>query len=358
MDHALRRRRLADQLGDLDGLFVTRLSNVRYLSGFTGSNGQLLVARDGAILFTDGRYREQVRHECADLEAVIYLDGRPPVFGDPTSRFGVRRLGFEGAFLTWSEWNRLSEEAAAAGIELVGRRGDVEGLRRIKDAEEVRLLRAAQEVTDAAFERVVLPGLREGMTERELAWDLERAMREGGAEGLAFTSIIAFGENAAEPHHHPTDRALRRGDVVKCDFGALVDGYHADMTRTIAFGTPSPRLTELRDLVFRAQEAGIAALRPGVTLREVDAASRSVIAEAGLADAFPHGLGHGVGLDIHEDPFIRWDSDVTIGEGSVVTIEPGVYIPGLGGVRIEDSVEVTADGGRPLPRSDKEFLLT
>lgn len=358
MDHALRRRRLADSLADVDALFVTRPSNVRYLSGFTGSNAQLLVGREGAVLFTDGRYQEQVRHQCSDLDAVIYLDGRPPVIGEPTTRLGVHRLGFEGAFTSWSSWNRLAEEASSAGIDLIGRTGDVEGLRRIKDPEEVRLLEAAQEATDVAFERVVLAGLREGMTERELSWELERAMRAAGAEGLAFTSIIAFGENAAEPHHGPTDRPLRRGDVVKCDFGALVDGYHADMTRTFAFGTPSPRLVEIRDLVFRAQAAGIAALRPGVTLREVDAASRSVIADAGLADAFPHGLGHGVGLDIHEDPFLRWDSDVEIGEGTVVTIEPGVYIPGLGGVRIEDSVEVTARGGRPLPRSPKEFVLT
>lgn len=355
MDHALRRRRLAGALGDLDALFVTRLSNVRYLSGFTGSNAQVLVGRDASILFTDGRYQEQVRHECEGLEAVIYLDGRPPVIGEPTERFGVRRLGFEGAFTTWSSWNRLRDSAAASGIDLVGRTGDVEALRAIKDPEEQVLLRAAQEATDAAFERVILGGLREGMTERDLAWALERAMRDAGADGLAFDVIAAFGENAAEPHHHPTDRPLRRGDVVKTDFGALVGGYHADMTRTIAFGAVAPRMHELRDLVFRAQAAGIAALRPGATLREVDGASRSVIADAGLADAFPHGLGHGVGLDIHEDPFIRWDSDVPIAEGMVVTVEPGVYIPGLGGIRIEDSIEVTSDGGRALPRSTKEF---
>lgn len=355
MDHALRRSRLAAALGDLDALYVTRLTSVRYLTGFSGSNGQALITREGALLFTDGRYQEQVRHESPDLEAVIYLDGVPPVIGEPTTRFGVRRMGFEGGFLSHAAAERLCRSAADAGIEAVARSGDVERVRAIKDDEEVALIRRAQEATDVAFERVVLQGLREGMTERDLAWDLECAMRAAGGHDLAFDVIAAFGENAAEPHHHPTNRSLRRGDVVKTDFGALVEGYHTDMTRTVAFGEPPARMAEIRDLVARSQQAGIDAVRPGATLREVDAASRDVIRDAGLAEAFPHGLGHGVGLDIHEDPFLRWDSDVRLEEGMVVTIEPGVYIPGLGGVRIEDVVEVTADGGRQIARSTKEF---
>jgi Xaa-Pro aminopeptidase len=182
-------------------------------------------------------------------------------------------------------------------------------------------------------------------------------MRRAGADELGFPVIAAFGEHAAEPHHHPTDRPLRRGDVVKLDFGALVDGYHSDMTRTVAFGEPPARLREVRDVVAAAQRAGIRAVRAGSTSAEVDRAARSVIEQAGLADRFPHGLGHGVGLEIHEGPFLRWDGDDVLPAGAVVTIEPGVYIPSLGGVRIEDLVLVTEDGCREIPRSTKELIV-
>lgn len=359
MDHALRRDVLRGKLDDLgiDALLVTRLSNVRYLTGFTGSNAQCIVGRDRERLFTDGRYDEQASHESPDVPRSIYLDGVPPYVGVATE--GVGRLGFEGAHLTWTAWDRLARVMGEAGIELVSTAGAVEDLRRTKEPEEVALLRDAQEATDVAFERVIRGGgLREGMTERELAWALERAMRDAGADGMAFDPIVAFGEHAAEPHHHPTDRTLRPGDVVKTDFGALVAGYHADMTRTVAFGAVASELHAIRDLVHAAQAAGIAAVRPGVRIADLDAAARAVIEDAGRGANFPHGLGHGVGLDIHEDPFIRRVTDEVLPLGAVVTVEPGVYVPGLGGVRIEDSVEVTADGGRPLPRSDKEFLLT
>ena len=359
MDHGLRRdalRRKLDAIG-VDALLVTRLSNVRYLTGFTGSNAQCIVGRERDHLFTDGRYDEQASHESPDVPRTIYLDGVPPYVGVATQ--GVGRLGFEAGFLTWTAWDRLRQTMAEARIELVPTAGSVEDLRRSKEPEEVVLLRDAQEATDIAFDRVIRGGgLREGMTERELAWALERAMREAGADGMAFDPIVAFGESAAEPHHHPSDRTLRPGDVVKTDFGALVAGYHADMTRTVAFGAVAAELRDIRDLVFAAQAAGIAAVRPGASISDIDRAARAVIEDAGRGPNFPHGLGHGVGLDIHEDPFIRRVSDEVLPVGAVVTVEPGVYVPGLGGVRIEDSVEVTADGGRPLPRSDKEFLLT
>jgi Xaa-Pro aminopeptidase len=222
----------------------------------------------------------------------------------------------------------------------------------------VQAIARAQEAADAAFDAVVLGGgLRDGVVERELALDLEIAMRRAGADDRAFDTIVAFGEHAAEPHHHPSDRPLARGDVVKLDFGALVDGYHSDMTRTVAFGEPVARLREVRDLVAASQEAGIAAVRAGVSAAEVDLAARRVIEDAGLGKEFPHGLGHGVGLEIHEAPRLRWDVEDDLSEGSVVTVEPGVYIPGLGGVRIEDMVEVTADGCRQIPRSTKELVV-
>lgn len=355
MDHALRRGRLAERVTErgLDALYVTRLPNVRYLTGFSGSNAQALVAARSTVFFTDGRYEEQSRHEVHDLERQIYLDGSPPL-AKTVSELGVRRLGFESAGVTYRQWERLRE--ALEGVELVPLDGAVEVLRRRKDEDEVALIDAAQRCADVAFEQVVVGGgLRERITERELALELDLAMRQAGADDSAFDTIVAFGEHAAEPHHHPTDRPLRGGDVVKMDFGALAAGYHSDMTRTVAFGEPDPRLCDIRDVVAAAQTAGIAAVRPGASAAEVDGAARSIIEEAGYGQSFPHGLGHGVGLEIHESPFLRWDLDEVLEPGMVVTVEPGVYIPGLGGVRIEDMVEVTADGGRPIPRSSKEL---
>jgi len=201
-------------------------------------------------------------------------------------------------------------------------------------------------------------GLRAGVTERALARELGDAMLDAGADDRSFDPIVAFGDHAAEPHHQVTDRGLAPGDVVKLDFGALSGGYHSDMTRTVAFGDPDPQLRRIRDLVAEAQHAAVEVVRSGVSTVEVDAAARSVIAAAGHADAFPHGLGHGVGLEIHEDPFLRWDAGEELVEGMVVTIEPGVYIPRLGGVRIEDMVEVTADGCREIPRSTRELSVS
>jgi Xaa-Pro aminopeptidase len=357
VDHGLRRSALGGRLAELevDALYVTRLPNVRYLTGFAGSNGQLLITPSDAVLFTDGRYEEQSRREVPDVERAIYLDGTPPV-GEHAGRLGVRRLGFEANDVTYRAWERLVRRLE--DVELVPLGPEVEAARRVKDAGEVERIAAAQETADAAFERIVLDGgPAEGTTEREIALSLELEMRRAGADDRAFETIAAFGESAAEPHHHPGDRSLARGDVIKLDFGAVVDGYHSDMTRTVAFGEPSERLRELYALVAAAQRAGSEAVHAGATVGEVDLAARSVVIDAGLGDRFPHPLGHGVGLEIHEDPRLRRDGTETLPEGAVVTIEPGVYVPGLGGVRIEDMVVVTADGCRSIPRSTKELVV-
>jgi len=359
MDHGLRRACIAERLPALgvDALIVTRLPNVRYLTGFTGSNGQVVVAADGSASFlTDGRYAEQASHEVPDVPTTEYREGYPQPLVDACRAFGGSRIAFERRGLTYAGWERLSE--LADGLELVPADEEVERLRLVKDAEEVSMIARAQGFADDAFDKVVLNGgLRAGVTERALARELEDAMLDAGADDRAFDSIVAFGEDAAEPHHDPTDRELAPGDLVKLDFGAVSRGYHSDMTRTIAFGEPDPRLREIRDLVAAAQRAGVEAVRPGASSVDVDAAARAVISDAGYAEAFPHGLGHGVGLEIHEDPFLRWDAGDELAIGVVVTIEPGVYIPGLGGVRIEDMVEVTADGGREIPRSTKELIV-
>jgi Xaa-Pro dipeptidase len=359
MDVAGRLPRLLERFegAGCDALLVTDLINVRYLTGFTGSNGQVVVARDGSAVFlTDGRYEEQATHEVPDLDRILYRQGFPRPLVDACRALGARRAGFERRGLTFEDWTKLGE--ASNGLELVPAGPEVEALRRIKDDDELERIGRAQGFTDDVFERVALDGgLRAGVTERQLAREMETAMLDAGADDRAFDSIVAFGDHAAEPHHRPTDRALAPGDVVKLDFGALADGYHADMTRTVAFGEPDARVRQIRDVVAAANRAGIDAVRPGASTVEVDAAARSIVAEAGYGEAFPHGLGHGVGLEIHEDPFLRWDTGVELEAGMVVTIEPGVYIPGLGGVRIEDMVEVTADGGRLLPRSARELIV-
>jgi Xaa-Pro aminopeptidase len=355
MDHAARRRRLGgrfDELG-VEALLVTRIVNVRYLTGFTGTNGQIVVTREGGTFFTDSRYREQCRREVPDLPTEIYdreFHGR---VGEVCRAGGLRRLGFEAAGLTYRGWRRLEAED---GVDLVAVEDPVERCRWAKDPEELWLIERAQGITDEAFDRVT-GKLVEGITERQVAFELELAMRQLGAERIAFDSIVAFGEQAAEPHHRPGDRPLRRGDVVKLDFGALVDGYHSDMTRTVAFGEPDHRIREVHQVVLRAHLAGIEAVRAGATGGEADRAARGVVQEAGFGDRFGHGLGHGVGLEIHEGPSLRREGEDVLPAGAVVTVEPGVYLPGVGGVRIEDMVVVQPDGCRPLPEASKELVV-
>jgi Xaa-Pro aminopeptidase len=353
VDHEARRVRLAGRLEELgaDAFLVTRLVNVRYLSGFTGSNGQLLIRPRETVLFTDTRYEEQSRHEAAALRREIY----PRSFLGPLQRVlgGTARLAFEASGVTYKVYRDL---AGMDGVDLVPTEDEVERLRWVKEEREIALIERAQAITDDAFARL-LGKLAEGMTERQAAFELELSMREAGAERLAFDTIAAFGEQAAEPHHHPTDRPLRRGDVVKVDFGCVVEGYHSDMTRTVALGEPSSELREAHEVVARAQRAGVDAVRAGVTGADVDRVARDVIGNAGHGERFGHSLGHGVGLEIHEGPTLRTGSEDVLPEGAVVTVEPGVYLPGVGGVRIEDMVLVGADGGRAMPVATRELVI-
>ena len=355
MDHSLRRERLLAKLPELhvDAMLITRLPNVRYLSGFTGSNGQLLIFQTEALFLTDSRYEEQARREVPDLRRDTYYPDFVAKLGEICLELGAPRVGFEAADVSYSRYQKL---AVAGVVELVPMGEVVEPLRWVKDAEEVSLIEQAQEFTDHAYD-IATTKLVEGMTEKEMALELEQAMRQAGADGIAFDSIVAFGENAAEPHHRPGGRTLSSGDIVKFDFGCVVEGYHSDMTRTVAFGEPPRELVEAYELVLRAQGAGVKALRPGVAGGEADKAARDVIREAGYGDRFGHSLGHGVGLEIHEGPGLRRESKDVIPEGAVVTVEPGFYLPGVGGVRIEDMVVVAADGARTLPRSPHELVV-
>ncbi len=356
MDHQLRRMRLVARLADLEveALLVTRQPNVRYLTGYTGSNGQLIVTPGESVFFTDGRYTEQSRHEVPDLERVVYSDGFPQALFDACGRLGVGRVGFESAGVTYKTYEELSLKADGVQLSPVGE--EVDGLRWVKEPEELRMIEAAQEATDSGFD-AILGKFREGMTEKDLEFELRLAMRAAGADDLAFDTIVAFGESAAEPHHDPGHRPLRRGDIVKLDFGAQIGGYNADMTRTVSFGEPPAELREIYDVVRRAQQAGVDAVHPGVVGKDADLASRRVIEEAGYGERYTHSLGHGIGLEVHEGPYLRRGGEDVVPAGAVVTVEPGIYVPGLGGVRIEDMVEVTEDGCRVVPRSTKELLI-
>ena len=355
MDHYLRRAGLAQRCAGLnvDAVVITRSPNVRYLTGFTGSNGQVMVADAQSIFFTDGRYTEQSRHEVEGIERITYPEGFVRSLAAQCARYGVTRLGFEANHVTVAMLAKLTKNLP--GVELIAAEEEVERLRWVKDAAELGSLRQAQEATDAAFE-AVLEYLTVGMTEQQVALELDHLMRRAGADGLSFDPIVAFGENAAEPHHEPTHRVLEEGDIIKIDFGALSAGYHADMTRTVAFGAPPAGLKKIHDIVRASQQAGIDAVKAGVTGGSVDAVSRAVINDAGYGEHFTHSLGHGVGLEIHEGPGLLKGGEDVLPAGAVVTVEPGIYIPGLGGVRIEDSVEVTQDGCRVLGTSIRELI--
>ncbi|HEX9410359.1 MAG TPA: aminopeptidase P family protein [Actinomycetota bacterium] len=354
MDHAARRVRLASRLPELeaDAFLITRLPNVRYLTGFSGSNGQVILTPEDGVFLTDGRYAQQSRREVPDLRRVTYRAEFAPRFAEACRGLGAGRVAFESAGVTHRTYTQLVE----AGIGLIPTVEEVERLRRIKDPEERAALEEAQAIADQAFDRIT-GKLSEAVGEREVALDLDVTMRGLGSEAVAFDTIVAFGESAAEPHHRPTERPLSRGEVVKMDFGCVIDGYHSDMTRTVAFGELDGQLREIYDVVRRAQQAGVDAVRPGVSCEEVDAATRDPIKEAGYGDQYGHGAGHGVGLEIHEAPWLRPGGDDSLLEGTVVTVEPGIYLEGRGGVRIEDMVEVTAERGRVLARTTKDLVI-
>jgi Xaa-Pro aminopeptidase len=341
-----------DELG-ADAFLATKIVNVRYLTGFTGSNGQVLVGVADDAFFTDGRYQEQAFHQTSDVALVPYSSARPltEALGPALAERRIRRLAVEAHHVTLQMARLLRDKLA--GVELVETTGVVERLRLRKTEVEIDALTLAAAIGDAAFD--ALPArLKEGMSESELATELDDAMRRAGSEGLSFDSIVAFGESAAEPHHRPGDRRLRRGDLIKLDFGATSGGYHSDMTRTIAFGRPGDEAKRIHRIVYDAQRAGVDAVHPGIGCSAVDDAARDPVVRSGYD--FGHGTGHGVGLEVHEAPSVRKESDEVLEAGMVITVEPGIYLPGVGGVRIEDTLVVTSDGCSPLTRAPHELI--
>jgi Xaa-Pro aminopeptidase len=335
--------RLAERLREreLDRLLVTDLVNLRYLTGFTGTNGAALVGADGTrIFYTDFRYLTQAAEQVVGWEHRIAKADLLAAAAADLPEEG--RLGFDDAELSVKAYEHLAE-LAPDGIELVPAGGLIEDMRAIKDPGEIERIRAAARLSDRALEDVLSRGLA-GRTERDVALDLDFTQRRLGAEGASFPAIVAAGPNGALPHARPRDVEIPRDTLVVVDWGCVLDGYASDCTRTFATGEVDPRDREIYDLVLLAQEEALAAVRPGPTGKEVDAVARAIIDRAGHAEHFGHGLGHGVGMDVHEGPRLSATSETALSPGNVVTVEPGVYVPGAIGVRIEDLVVVTEDG--------------
>ena len=344
---------------DWDALVVSNLTNVRYLTGFTGSAGILLITPDETVFVSDGRYRDQSAAEiaAAGVHARIEIVVADPdsVIADAAVAAGVGRLGLEARSVTWAQQQRWQFDLFGTG-ELVPTLGVVEELRLVKDAGEVARIRTACAIADAALAEV-RHRLAQQPSEIEFGFELDAAMRRLGAADVSFETIVASGPNGAKPHHHPSHRTIESGDLVVIDFGALVDGYHSDMTRTVAVGDVGLDRLRMLEVVLASQQAGVEAVAPGVSAADVDAVCRAVIDEAGWGDAFLHSTGHGVGLDIHEEPRMSGRSTATLVAGHVVTVEPGVYLSELGGVRIEDTLLVTEDGCDRLPLAPKNPAL-
>jgi Xaa-Pro aminopeptidase len=362
MDVALRLARLRERFEEArcEALLVTTLTNIRYLSGFTGSAALVLVLPDEVVFVTDGRYGGQAAEQLAGagVEARIEvgtLKGQQEALHAAASAVG--RLGLEAANVTWARQRAMASEWFPSA-ELVPTEGLVEALRKVKDEGELARMEAAAGIADAALAEV-RPRLLEGPTEEEFALELDFAMRRLGASGPSFETIVASGPNGAKPHARPGPRRIEPGELVVLDFGAVVDGYCSDMTRTVCVGDlRDDTARRMVEVVADSQARGVDAVRPGAEGSAVDRTCRDVIAEAGWGDAFLHSTGHGVGLDIHEAPWVASTATGTLVAGNVVTVEPGVYLPDHGGVRIEDTLVVTTDGSRPLTRAPKDLIVT
>ena len=337
----------------LDALVVSAPTNRRYLTGFTGSAGIVVVTLEDMLLVTDGRYTDQAVDQLRAAQTPGKVEITSTKQREIVSDFLTtsKRIGLEADHVTWTSQRRYAEDWFPSS-EIVATSGLIEDVRRTKDEAELARMELAAAIADAALADR-RSSLLDGLSEAEFALQLDATMRRYGASGTSFETIVASGPNGAMPHARPTDRRMREGDLVVLDFGCIVDGYCSDMTRTVALGEIDGTSQRMLEVVTAANAAGVAAVRAGATCSEIDEAARSVIAEAGWLEAFTHGTGHGVGLDIHEAPRVAGTSTDTLLPGDVVTVEPGVYLPAHGGVRMEDSVVVTPEGCRPLTHTTK-----
>ena len=348
----LKKLRQAMKEQDLDAILLTRPESGRYVSGFTGGEAALLITEREAMLLTDFRYYEQVREEAPEFE-LVKVEGRvSQILKRVCRERGVKTLGFESTHLPFAQYQEWKK--ATKGVKLVPTKDAVEDVRMVKDEGELAKIRKAVSIADLACDHI-RSYIEPGMSEKQVAWELEAFMRTHGAEGIAFELIVASGANGAKPHAVPQDRTISEGELIVMDMGAKVEGYHSDLTRTIILGEPDEKAQEVFDIVLRAQLAAEDQARPGMTGQELDAVARSVIDEAGYGEYFGHGLGHGVGLAVHEKPRVGSSSTDLLEPGVVCTIEPGIYLPGWGGVRTEDMVLFTEDAVEVLSQARKEL---
>ena len=342
---------------DLDALLVSLPENCRYLSGFTGSSAWLFISDKHAILATDFRYIEQAKDETQSFEVAQIKGELFKWLPDLVSDLGWQKLGFEADYVSFAAYHKLSEaiKTRQLNLELVPTIGLVEQLRSVKEPEELELISKAIELTDAAFEQAKSL-VRLSMTEKELAWEIEKFLRGKGSEGVPFEIIVASGPNSALPHARPTERAIQLGEPVLIDMGAKAGGYCSDFSRTLCLGRADTVLREIYDIVLRAQLTAIEGIKTGMSAMEADGIARSIIEQAGYGDKFGHGLGHGVGLAVHEFPTLSPESTGVLVDNMVFTIEPGIYLPGWGGVRIEDVVTLKEGRTEVLSKAGKEFF--
>ncbi len=338
----------------LKAVLFTDLKNIRYLCGFSGTEGALLIAPDRAWFLCDSRYTAQAAEEVQGAEitecAVIRIDTVAAL----AQQYALDRIGIEAAHTTVSAFRRMSEKLS--GVELVELGSDLDEIRIRKDRAEIELLSSVAALSSRSL-AAILGNIRPGVREIDIALALEFEMRRLGADGKAFDFIVASGVRGAMPHGRASDKLIQVGELVTIDFGALKDGYHSDETVTVACGEPGARAREIHAIVREAHDLGIQAVRPGIGCKELDEVARSYIRNSGYGDYFGHGLGHGVGLEIHEMPTLSPRGTAQLEEGMVVTIEPGIYIPGFGGVRIEDTVVVTGNGCQVITGADKQLLI-
>ena len=340
---------------ELDAILISAPKNRRYLSGFTGSAGYLLVTPQRQALFTDSRYIEQAGNQSPHFEAIQIKPGLDWLM-DALRETGVKRVGFESDVMTVASYNRvldaIKEEDDLGGVSLIATSGITDELRAVKDQDELAQLQKAIDASDRAME-AVCPTIQAGMTEKEVAWRMEVAMREFGADNISFDTIVASGPNGAMPHHRADDTVIQAGVPIVIDMGARVNGYCSDITRTVVVGEPDEMFHKIYNIVLGAQLTAINTVRPGLTGGECDALSRDVIAQAGYGDNFGHSLGHGVGLAVHEAPRVGPTAENVLEPNMVFTIEPGIYLPGWGGVRIEDIVVLGEEGATVLSQAGK-----
>lgn len=335
-----------------NGMLITNLNNIRYLCGYSGSCGTLLITKKNAVFFTDFRYQEQSAREIGDAaEIVIFKNNQIEMMQKYLKKLRVKALGVEKS-LNLRQFLLFSEEFK---MDLYPTEGLVERLRQIKDADELKSLKTAFSIADASFAEL-MKIIRPGMTENEVAAHLEFFMKMKGSDAPSFSTIIASGPNSACPHHHPCDRKLKKNEMVKIDFGAVCDGYHSDMTRTIFLGKATAKFKKVYATVLEAQTKAIKAIKVGAVCRDVDAVARKIITDAGYGENFGHGLGHSLGLDIHEAPSLSPKCEDEISAGMAFTVEPGIYLPEWGGIRIEDVFVVKEKGLQQLTNTPNSLL--